>query len=146
MIEQSNVGRSTKYKNLNRFYDTVRNSYQGKVQLRKKPVGEQNIKPRRVRAGLIKAKAVANLNSTISIEALVAGIPVVSFDDQDPAYAITGRDLNDLYYPENRLEFFQYLAHCQWSEQEISSGEFWEHIWPINGPQLNKWNTDGSPG
>lgn len=146
IVEQSNVGRSTKYKSLKQFYDAARQSYSGTSKIRKKPVGEENIKPVNVRNDLVKAKAIANLNSTISVEALVAGVPVVSFDEQDPAYAITGRDLNNLTYPDNRLEFFQYLAHCQWSEQEIITGKFWENIWPIRGPRLNQWNNNGSPG
>jgi hypothetical protein len=144
--EQSNTGRSRQFKNMRKFYEYVKTTYPGPVKIRKKPIGENNIQAPQVRKGLIGAKAVANLNSTISIEALVAGVPVVSFDENDPAYAITGRDLNNLVYPDNRLEFFQYLAHCQWDEQEIINGKFWEQLWPIQGPKLNEWSNDGSTG
>ena len=143
LIEQSNTGRSNKFRTMNDFYKTVKNKYSGPMSIRRKPQGEENIAPEKVRNGLIKAKAIANLNSTISIESLAAGIPVVSYDKGDPAYAITGRDLNNLTYPDNRLEFFQYLAHCQWQEIEIQSGEFWEQLYPLRGKALSEWNNEG---
>ena len=73
----------------------------------------------------------------------MAGIPVVSYDIGDPAYALASHNVkDDLLYPDNRLKFFQYLAHCQWTESEIKNGEFWSHIYPIQGKQL--WEWDGS--
>ena len=143
IIEQTNTGRSASYKKLDKFYTQAKKDYSGPSVMRRKPQGEENIQPEKVRSGLIKAKLIANLNSMISIEALPAGIPVISYDQGDPAYAITGRDPNNIHYPENRLEYFQHLAHCQWTEQEIQSGQFWEQLFPIRGPKLHEW-TDGS--
>lgn len=143
LIEQSNVGRSKRFRNLNKYYQTVKKTANSPVVFRKKPIGETNIKPAAVRNGLVKSKAIVNLNSTISIEALVAGVPVVSLDIGDPSYAITSHDVNVITYPE-RLPFLQYLAHCQWHYTEVESGKFWEHIYPIHGKKLHEWNGNGS--
>ena len=142
--EQSNVGRSTTFSNLQRYYHHVKENARGGVVFRNKPVGENNISHTGVVSSLLEhsPKVVANLNSTISLDALVAGIPVVSLDRGDPAFAITGHTLdeNPVKSP-NRLEFFQYLAHCQWHETEIQSGEFWDNVYPIQGNQLHEWTS-----
>ena len=149
LCEQSNVGRATnpKFKTLRGYYNYVRRHAKLPIVFRDKPIGEEKISFSGVTKGLIKAnpKVLANLNSTISLDAMMVGIPVISFDEGDPAYAITGHELNEIVKPDNRLEFFQYLAHCQWTEDEIKSGEFWEHIYPIHGPKLYEW-TNGSKG
>ncbi len=67
LIEQSNTGRSTQYNRLNNYYQKVRSTATSKVVIRKKPIGESNINPTAVRKGLIGAKAVVNLNSTIYV-------------------------------------------------------------------------------
>jgi len=143
--EQSNVGRSTTHRSLERYYNHVKTNTNGKVIFRSKPIGEENISYEGVTNSLQKQnpKVVVNLNSTISLDALSFGIPVISLDKGDPAYAITGHTLNEIVKPDNRLEFFQHLAHCQWTEDEIKSGEFWEHIYPMRGPKLHEW-TNGS--
>lgn len=140
LCEQSNLGRSTAFRSLQDFYAYVYATSETRVMLRKKPIGEHQIKPALVRAGLNNAKAVAILNSTISVEALIAGYPVISYDIGDPCYAITGHKSNEIVYPDNRLELFQYMAHCQWTEQEIANGEFWAQLYPKRGPKLHEWS------
>ncbi len=144
LCEQSNVGRATdpKFKTLKGYYNYVRRHTHLPVVFRDKPIGEEKISFSGVTKGLIKAnpKVLANLNSTISLDAMMVGIPVISFDAGDPLYPLTSHDFSSIMYPE-RLPFFQYLAHCQWTEDEIKSGEFWEHIYPMRGLKLNEWNS-----
>ena len=85
--------------------------------------------------------ALVALLMDISLNAMMIGIPVVSFDEGDPVYPLTTHDFSSIMYPD-RLPFFQYLAHCQWTEDEIKSGEFWEHIYPMRGPKLNEWSSN----
>ena len=145
LCEQSNVGRTEdpKFKTLQLYYSSVKRGATLPVVFRKKPIGEKNISFAKVTSDLIKfdPKALVNLNSTISIDALTVGIPVISFDIGDPAYPITTHSLSAVSYQE-RLPFFQYLAHCQWTEDEIKTGEFWSHIYPMQGKKLHEW-TDG---
>ena len=143
LIEQSNIGRSKVFSSLDQYYQTVRKTASSPVVFRKKPIGEKNIKPTAVRAGLVGAKAVVNLNSTISVEALIAGVPVVSLDAGDPTFAITSHNINEITYPD-RLPLLQYLAHCQWHYTEVESGSFWEHIYPIQGKKLHEWTATGT--
>lgn len=135
LCEQSNTGRSRTYRTINQYYDYVKKHATLPIKFRKKPVGEEAIDANRVQQELIGAKAIVHLNSTISIDAMMAGIPVISLDVGDPLYAITGHTLDDIRYPD-RLPLFQYLAHCQWDETEIATGKFWEHIYPMRGPKL----------
>lgn len=146
--EQSNVGRSTNYRTLAQYYKFVeRNAKKlgGTARRKRKPIGEDKISFKSVRKSLLNLDphVYVNLNSTISLECLSVGIPVISLDKGDPAYPITSHDMN-IHYPDNRLEFYQYLAHCQWTENEIKSGEFWDHIYPISGPKLYEWRGNGS--
>lgn len=145
MCEQTDTGRCTDYANISHFYKKVMNDAPPgvEVKLKRKPVGEQNISAQMVRKSFEKAKALVVLNSTISIEALLAGYPVVSYDIGDPAWPLASHTLEQkINYPEHRLEFFQYLAHCQWSEQEIASGEFWDVLKEKKGKPLHQWRTN----
>jgi len=146
--EQSNVGRATEFKTLRQYYNHVKKHSRGNTIFRRKPIGEEKISYKGVKNSLLKAdpRVVVNLNSTISLDCLVAGIPVISLDRGDPVYAITGHDIKqEIIYPD-RLPLFQYLAHCQWTEDEIKSGKFWEHIYPARGPKLYEWSSNASTG
>lgn len=137
--EQSNVGRAEEFKTLQQYYNYVK-KYAGNVVFRRKPIGEENISYEGVKNSLLKQnpKVLVNLNSTLSLDCLIAGIPVISLDKGDPVYAITGHDINqEPNYPD-RLPLFQYLAHCQWTESEIKSGKFWDHIYPKRGIKLHE--------
>lgn len=138
LCDQSNIGRSTKFATLQQFFNYVQNTSDDKVIFRKKPSGEHNISYERFKQEVRGAKAAVVLNSTVSLEFLTAGIPVISLDDGDAAYPITSHKLSELVYP-NRLPFFQYLAHCQWHYTEIQNGEFWTHVYPKRGIKLNEW-------
>lgn len=142
LCEQSNTGRSRRYQSLQQFYSYVNDNALMPVKFRKKPIGEEAIDAYRIQNELKGAKAIVHLNSTISIDALMAGVPVIALDKGDPAYGVAGHSLNEIRYVD-RLPFFQYLAHCQWSEEEIRSGEFWHHIYPMRGPKLHEWNRNG---
>lgn len=147
LCEQSDVGRSTEFKSINDFYTHAHNDSYATNQtilFRKKPVGEAQVKPALVKAGFKNSKAVAVLNSTISVEALMAGYPVISYDKGDPVYSITGHSMAEIVYPETRLDLFQYMAHCQWTQAEIANGDFWHQLYPKQGIQLHEWTSNAN--
>ena len=148
LCQQSNIGRAEDIRDMDQFYRWARASSPQQILWRPKPLGEHAIKPEAVRQQLIQAGAIVHLNSTISIEALMAGVPVFSFDYGDPSWPITCHDFQTpvkefIAREDRRLELFQYMAHCQWSEQEIASGEFWAQIYPKRGPKLYEWSGNG---
>ena len=69
------------------------------------------------------------LNSTVSVDLLYYGVPVVSWDKGDPCYVGT---------IENREKLFHHLAHCQWTYDEIENGDWWEQLKTNDGPRLHE--------
>ena len=72
-------------------------------------------------------RAIASLNSLVSVEALIYGKHVLTDDITNPCYAVSAKSLEEIK-EFNRLPFFHYLAHCQWHVNEIENGTFWEKL------------------
>ncbi|MGB0203372.1 MAG: hypothetical protein ACPF9R_04380 [Acholeplasmataceae bacterium] len=131
LCEQYDLGRCTKYRNVNEWYNEVKNNISPlKVRSKKNPekVGhktwEQNFC-----SELKDVKEAHVLNSTVSVDLLYYGIPVKSWDKGDPCYAGT---------IENREKLFHHLAHCQWTYEEIENGDWWEQLKTNDGPRLHE--------
>jgi hypothetical protein len=129
---QADLGRSGRFASLGEWYDYVEGTAAERVVYRPHPSRVQTVP---MATHFHMARAAAVLNSTIAVDALLAGVPVISFDEGNPVYSITGHTLGDIRTP-NRLPLFQYLAHCQHFASEIERGDFWEQLWPIRGPRL----------
>lgn len=141
LCEQSDVGRCKKYPSIQNWYTKVKEN-NGNFKTRKKINPERgNVRTFRTDffQDIKNVKAAVVLNSTVSIEMLLAGVPVISMDIGDPSYAINSHTINDIVYPD-RLQFFQYLAHCQWHYTEIENGDFWTQLYPKRGKKLNEYN------
>ena len=138
LCEQSNIGRATNVRSLDQYYKLVTTNPPFPVRFRRKPIGEENISYESFVKQIVGTKAVVSLNSTVSLDALLAGYPVISLDIGDPTYAITGHKLTEILYP-NRIPLFQYLAHCQHHLRDVESGEFWTQLWPKRGNTLSEW-------
>lgn len=76
---------------------------------------------------LADAFLAVTFNSNSAVDAIVAGIPTLSFDKGCMAHDVTGHDIEERIFPD-RTEWAARLAHCQWSPQEIESAAFWERM------------------
>ena len=81
------------------------------------------------------AYAVVTINSNSGVEALLAGVPVINTDVGAMSWNVAVKDkfsrLQNIR--ENLDEFDRHswtvkLAYCQWSQDEIASGEAWNHL------------------
>jgi hypothetical protein len=66
-------------------------------------------------------------NSNSATEAVMAGVPAITFDIGAPAYPVTGHDLEEIARPD-RLPWARRLAWCQWTLDEIAGGEPWARL------------------
>jgi len=129
---QADVGRCGRYGSTQEWYKYVENTTNEQVLFRPHPNNGARVP---LATHLHLARAAAVLNSTVAIDALLAGVPVLSFDEGNPAHAIAGHTMADTQYPD-RLKFLAYLAHCQYFCDEIENGYFWERLNPKRGKRL----------
>lgn len=76
------------------------------------------------------AWAVVTFNSNSGVEAAIAGVPVFIEDCGSMAFPIANRNLvylNDPRRPD-RQKWANELAYCQWTLDEMRSGEAWRHL------------------
>ena len=78
------------------------------------------------------AHCLVTFGSNAGVDALIAGVPAIALG---PAVfrSVAGTDLEEVAKPriptdEERLQFFANLAHCQWTEEEIKSGDAWRAL------------------
>lgn len=83
---------------------------------------------------LAGAKAVITFNSNVGVDALIAGKPVLSFDEGSMAYSASKHHVEYLLDPGliiarlNREQWFNDLAYAQWTRAEMEKGVAWGHI------------------
>jgi hypothetical protein len=129
---QADIGRCGRYGSVAEWYRLVENTANEPVVFRAHPNNGPRVP---LRTHLRGARSAAVLNSTVAVDALLAGVPVLSFDEGNPAHAVAARSIGETVYPE-RLPFLSYLASCQYFYSEIASGKFWEQLNPKRGPRL----------
>lgn len=80
---------------------------------------------------LCGAHVVIVWNSNSAVDAVIAGVPSVVMGDGAMAAPVCGRRIGDRLMPD-RKEWAARLAWCQWTLEEIASGQPWallrEHI------------------
>lgn len=81
---------------------------------------------------LKKAWAVVTYRSNVAVDGLIAGVPCFVVGDH-PALTMGKADLRDLESPlypttEERQQFCNDLAYCQWSLSEIRQGKAWQYL------------------
>lgn len=81
------------------------------------------------------AYAVVTINSNSGVEALLAGVPVLNTDEGAMSWevAIQNKFICLCNIRKNLTQFDRHswavkLAYCQWSQDEIASGEAWNHL------------------
>lgn len=79
---------------------------------------------------LLKAYCVITFNSNSSVESIIEGIPTFTMDPTSPAYDVGFHDLSkieNLNEPLNLTSWLNKLVYTTWNDQEIRSGEAWDH-------------------
>jgi len=71
-----------------------------------------------------------------SIDAVLAGVPVIAMDEGNFAYPISSHTLEDIDHPlmvnpAVVKDWMIRLANSQWSTKEMMSGQVWSHIEPV---------------
>lgn len=102
-----------------------------------------NGRDRSLAQDLEHAWCVVAYSSGISVDAVYAGVPVIACDQGNFAWEISSRfiDLiNDPYRApdETVQQWFYNLAYCQWNEEEMQSGQAWQHLLPALRTSLQK--------
>ena len=67
------------------------------------------------------------LNSSVAVDAVLAGVPTVTMDEGAMAWDVTSHSPDERIKPP-RLPWLHYLAWTQWSHDEIAEGTPWEHL------------------
>ena len=70
-------------------------------------------------AAIQGAAHVVTLNSNSGVDALLAGVPVISDDEGSMIWSAN---------PLNRKEWLEEMSYCQWTIEEMASGETWQHL------------------
>jgi len=84
---------------------------------------------------IANARVVVAYSSGLSIDSVLAGVPVVACDPGNFAWDISSRFVEDLVNPKLEKpktvqQWFNNLAYCQWSEEEMQNGTAWQHLLP----------------
>jgi hypothetical protein len=74
---------------------------------------------------LEQAALVVTYNSNSAVDAVINGVPAMSFDEGSMAYGVTSHDFKSIIRPE-RDAWAARLAYCQMTPQEVEAGE-WVH-------------------
>lgn len=77
---------------------------------------------------LAGAAAVIAWNSNSLVDAALAGVPVIAGDRGSMAWPVAAHGIGDPLYRPSRTQWLHDLAYCQWTHDEIASGEAWAHL------------------
>jgi hypothetical protein len=78
---------------------------------------------------LDEAKFCVTFNSNSGVDAVLSGCPAYAADPGSMAYDVTSRRLDAIVTPD-REAWARWLSWCQWTRDELESGEAWEHACP----------------
>ena len=76
---------------------------------------------------IARAIAVITFSSNIAVDAVMRGVPAISFNRGSMAWDVTSHSIPDIVTPD-RTRWAERLAYTQWTKQEVESGEAWEHL------------------
>ena len=87
--------------------------------------GNPNLLP--VAPDFSDCRAAVVLNSSVGVQAVMAGVPTITMDEGSMAWDVTGHSLDDIRTPDRR-PWCHFLAWTQWSHDEIREGKPIEHL------------------
>lgn len=67
-------------------------------------------------------------NSNTAVEAVLYGLPTVTFNDGSIAYEVTSHNYDNPMLMPDRHEWCNNLAWKQWEDEELIDGTAWEHV------------------
>ena len=73
------------------------------------------------------ASQAITLNSSVAIEAVLAGVPTITMDEAAMAWDVTGHRPDEVLRPE-RDEWLHWLAWTQWHHEEIATSVPWQRF------------------
>jgi hypothetical protein len=82
---------------------------------------------------LAGAAVVASMNSNTGVDATLAGVPTIVCDQGSMAWPVAAHGLDSELVTPDRSDWFRSMAWRQFTLEEITSGEAWEHV---KGPLL----------
>ena len=112
---------SPHWPDLDAWYATVQTTH-----FRKHPHGSNPTGLPETRSWEHTGRAVT-LNSSVAVEAVLAGVPTVTMDEAAMAWDVTAHDPRETLKPP-RLPWLHWLAWTQFSHDEISEGTPWAHL------------------
>lgn len=77
---------------------------------------------------MANAVAVVTFSSTVGVDAMLYGKPVIAYDPISMVYDIAANDVFEELKEPDREQWAYDLAYTQWSKKEIESGEAWDHL------------------
>ena len=82
---------------------------------------------------ILDARCVIAFTSGLSIDAVLNGVPVIAGDPGNFTWGISSQDVKQFENPYIEDEgvvqdWLNTLAYCQWSKEEMASGEAWAHL------------------
>jgi hypothetical protein len=91
---------------------------------------------------ILDAYCVVTYTSGLAIDAVVNGIPVIACDEGNFAWSVAERKLENI---ENLNlasdsvvhQWLRNLSYCQWTPEEMESGECWNHLYSCVEESLN---------
>lgn len=76
---------------------------------------------------LAGAAFAVSFNSNSAVDAVLAGVPTIAVDEGSMAWAVTGHEIAPPPMPD-RADWAARLAWCQWSREEMASGDCWAAV------------------
>lgn len=67
------------------------------------------------------------LNSSVGVDAVIAGLPTVTMDEAAMAWDVTSHSIDEVATPDRR-PWLEWLAWTQWHHDEICAGEPIKHL------------------
>ena len=128
LCDQVDNGRSTN--SLQQWKNTIKVPYKSRPHITKQP-------PPLVE-DLKNVKAALTFNSTVGIECLMHGVPVVAYDVGNPLYPFVGHTIHDIVYPD-RIKVFTLLANCQYTYEEIADGNWFNRLYEPRDKRLHEY-------
>ena len=90
---------------------------------------------------LARASVVVTFNSTVGVDAILAGVPTIALDEGSMAWPVAAHELTESTlldgHEPNRQRWAERLAYTQWNHAEIEAGEAWAHL---QGGPGRVWN------
>jgi hypothetical protein len=85
-------------------------------------------------ADLQQAHCVVTYNSLSGVESVVDGIPTFVGEDGSMVWPVAHKSfsqIENLNYDIDRTQWSYDIMYTQWDNNELASGEAWEHLKPL---------------